>query len=564
LAGTRSINTTETLWQKIVKPRGPFFVSGLHDQSLFLNTLGSVIGPILVVIDILVHISIKKSFQFGILDISILLAVIVLVSIPYILRKTSYLFTARLFVAALLLTVGLIGVASYTLGISLKTVPDADIFSYMILPLLLSSTLLPLKDTFAFSVGSYVFELILPLVIPGMNLREMFQPLLFMSLSIPVLYFVTRHRDSLERLRTDDLKRNEERFKDLANLLPLSVFETDRTGKFTFVNQEALRCFGYSPADISAGLNVVQMISTDGQASIAEAVTRIVAGNVRPEFEYKALRKDGTVFPIIGYASRIIKDGASVGLRGVVIDVTERKAAEHKLEAALSALTHSNQDLEQFAYVASHDLQEPLRMISSYLQLLQKRYGASLHGEAKEFMDYAIDGANRMQGMIQDLLVYSRVNTQAQTFKPIAMQKIYNTVLLNLGPVISESGSVISCEALPEVMGHESQLVQLLQNLLANAIKFRGTHPPAIKISVKECDGYYQFNIRDNGIGIDPEFKDTIFVIFQRLHSRKQYSGSGIGLAVCKRIVERHGGKIWVESQLGQGSNFIFTLPKGV
>ncbi len=225
-------------------------------------------------------------------------------------------------------------------------------------------------------------------------------------------------------------------------------------------------------------------------------------------------------------------------------------------------LVRSNSDLQQFAYVASHDLQEPLRMVASYLQLLERRYKDKLDADANEFISYAVDGAGRMQTLINDLLAYSRVGTQGKPFKLTDYGEVLKRALLQLKIAIEESGAVITYdEPLPHIMGDENQLTQVLQNLVSNAIKFQGKEGPRIHIGVKQMEGEWVFSVKDQGIGMDPQYKDRIFLIFQRLHNRTEYLGTGIGLAICKRIIERHGGRIWVESEPEKGSTFYFTLP---
>lgn len=199
-------------------------------------------------------------------------------------------------------------------------------------------------------------------------------------------------------------------------------------------------------------------------------------------------------------------------------------------------------------------------MVSSYTQLIARRYQGKLDADADEFIAFAVDGANRMQRLIQDLLAYSRVNTTGRQFEPTAMETALNSALGNLVNAAKESQAVITHDPLPAVMGDERQLAQLFQNLLSNAIKFSGAQPPRIHISAKQTDGQWLFSVRDHGIGMDPQYGDRIFVIFQRLHTRAEYPGTGIGLAICKKIVERHGGRIWVESELGKGATFYFTM----
>ena len=234
----------------------------------------------------------------------------------------------------------------------------------------------------------------------------------------------------------------------------------------------------------------------------------------------------------------------------------------HTREQAEAALKRSNAELEQLAYVASHDMQEPLRMIASYLQLVERRYADQLDADGKEFIGYAVDGAKRMQALIQDLLAYSRVGTKGHPPAPVDAAAVLRTALAHLELAINESAATITADPLPWVMGDGGQLLQLIQNLLANAIKFRGTAPPRVHVGCQPDGDSWRFEVRDNGIGIDPEFAERIFVMFQRLHSRSAYPGTGIGLALCKRIVERHGGRLWVEPAEGGGSVFKFTLPQ--
>jgi two-component system sensor histidine kinase/response regulator len=230
-------------------------------------------------------------------------------------------------------------------------------------------------------------------------------------------------------------------------------------------------------------------------------------------------------------------------------------------EQVQAALRRSNAELEQLAYVASHDMQEPLRMVASYLQLVAERYGNALDADGHEFIGYAVDGAKRMQALISDMLTYSRVSTRARPFEPTDCARIVATAERHLQVAIEEGGAVITRGELPPVLGDEIQLLQLFQNLIGNAIKFRGHAAPRVHVSAQPAEDGWCFSVADNGIGVAPEYFERIFVLFQRLHGRKAYPGTGIGLALCKRIVERHGGRIWTESTPGQGSVFRFTLP---
>lgn len=241
----------------------------------------------------------------------------------------------------------------------------------------------------------------------------------------------------------------------------------------------------------------------------------------------------------------------------------DRKHAEQELAYKVEELARSNHDLEQFAYVASHDLQEPLRMVANYTQLLRERYQGKLDSEADKYIHYAVDGAIRMQTLIQDLLAFSRAGRAGMEVQEVDCHELVNQLLHTLQPMLRESGAKVLFDHLPAVRANRTQLQQVLQNLIANAIKFRGTEAPIIEVTVTRKSGDWLFSVRDNGIGIEPEHLDSIFVIFQRLHTRAEYPGNGIGLSICKKIIERHGGRIWVTSEHGAGSTFNFTIPGG-
>jgi len=249
----------------------------------------------------------------------------------------------------------------------------------------------------------------------------------------------------------------------------------------------------------------------------------------------------------------------NIKLRALNAELASKNA---ELTDSAQKLARSNAELEQFAYVASHDLQEPLRMVRSYVQLLEQRYRDRLDADAREFIDFAADGAGRMQGLISDLLSYSRLSTGGQSFQPVDCEAVFATALRNIAAAAQESGARITHAPLPNVSGDAVQLTQLFQNLLANAIKFRRDEPPEIDVRARPEGAVWRFSVQDNGIGIAPEYSEKVFVLFQRLHGRSSYAGTGIGLAICKKVVERHGGRIWVESSLGRGSTFYFTIPR--
>jgi light-regulated signal transduction histidine kinase (bacteriophytochrome) len=247
--------------------------------------------------------------------------------------------------------------------------------------------------------------------------------------------------------------------------------------------------------------------------------------------------------------------------RQLTLEIDVRKQVEGKLTRAMAELARSNTELEQFAYITSHDLQEPLRMVSSFVQLLAQRYKGKLDQDADDFINYAVDGVTRMQGLIKDILAYSRVGSRGKEFKSISSEVVLDHALSNLKTGIEQSGAVVTRDPLPVVTADNSQLVQLFQNLIGNAIKFHKDGAPRIHVSAHQQGNEWIFSVPDTGIVIAPEYFARIFLIFQRLHDRNQYPGTGIGLAICKKVVERHDGRIWAESEPDTGSTFYFTLP---
>ncbi len=343
-----------------------------------------------------------------------------------------------------------------------------------------------------------------------------------------------------------------------ASLDPLVTIGPD--GKITDVN---------AATEAATGFSRKQLIGTDFSDYFTEpAAARsgyqqvFREGSVR-DYPLGLRHRDGRITSVLCNAT-VYRDGTGqvVGVFAAARDIGARTPAEAALKQSLAELGRSNKDLEHFAYVASHDLQEPLRGIANFSELLAKRYAGKLDADADDFIGFIVDGANRMQKLIDDLLTYSRVGTRVTPFGPVACEQVLASARSNLEAAIAESGATIAHDPLPTVQGDMAQLVQLFQNLLGNAVKFRRDgEPPRIHISAALQNGEWTLSFRDNGIGIDPQFFGRLFVIFQRLHSQDKYGGTGIGLAVCKKSVERHGGRIWVESALGQGSTFHFTLP---
>jgi light-regulated signal transduction histidine kinase (bacteriophytochrome) len=257
-----------------------------------------------------------------------------------------------------------------------------------------------------------------------------------------------------------------------------------------------------------------------------------------------------------------LESAEGILVTAAIRDISARKESEEHLVKTVGELRRSNEELQQFAYVSSHDLQEPLRMVASYTQLLAKRYKGRLDSDADEFIAFAVDGCNRMQGLIQDLLAYSRAGTNGKTLCEVSGEEALQGALTNLRITIEQSGAVVSHDSLPAIETDETQLTQVFQNLVGNAIKYRAAEAPRVHVSAKKNgDHEWIFSVRDNGLGIAPQYFERIFILFQRLHGRNEFEGTGIGLAICKKVLERLGGRIWVESQPGTGSTFYFALP---
>jgi light-regulated signal transduction histidine kinase (bacteriophytochrome) len=278
--------------------------------------------------------------------------------------------------------------------------------------------------------------------------------------------------------------------------------------------------------------------------------------------EYRIRRRDGEFVEVSARGVPVRRaDGSVREWIGICTDMAERKRAEAALIQRTRELERSNAELQQFAYVASHDLQEPLRAVANFTQLLAERYAPQLDDDAREFIAFAVDGAVRMQALIHDLLAYSRVGTRSEVLEPVDCNEALGRAVSNLRISIAENAALVSHEELPVIQADATQLVQLFQNLIGNGIKFRGVNPPRVHVStVRQADNW-TFSVRDNGIGIEAQYAERIFDIFQRLHRREEYPGTGIGLAVCKKIVERHGGKIGVQSEPGKGATFFFSIP---
>jgi PAS domain S-box-containing protein len=369
---------------------------------------------------------------------------------------------------------------------------------------------------------------------------------------------ITAHRNAEMALRE-----SEARFRQTFELAGAGIAHIV-DGRFTRVNRSLCEILGRSESEL-IGASVRELSHPEDRDIATPVLKRIFAGEAeQARFEKRYLRPGGGVVWVEGVVALVKNEaGAPLYLIAIFDDVTERKEAEAALADAHEELKRSNAELEQFAYVASHDLQEPLRMVSSYTQLVQRRYGDRLDGDAREFMGFVVEGAARMKQLIEDLLAYSRVGTRGREFERVSLEAPLRKALTNLRQAVEEASAAVTWDALPTVMADEPQLAQLFQNLIGNALKFRSASVPRVHVSAEEKGAEWEIAVSDNGIGIEPQYYERIFMVFQRLHNKADYPGTGIGLAICKKVVERHGGRLWVESKPGAGSTFRFTLPKG-
>lgn len=359
------------------------------------------------------------------------------------------------------------------------------------------------------------------------------------------------------------LEKLHEKYYDLYDFAPVGYFTLDLISKVIEVNATGANLFGFRKEKIIENFFKFY-VTNESKESFQYHSNKALNEMEKQTFEIGLIRKNGIIFDAHIELLPYFEDknrpfNSAILLKMAVVDITEQKRLERELK-------RSNQELKQFAYVASHDLQEPLRTIASFTQLLAKRYEGKLDEDADEFIDFIVEASVRMKQQIEDLLEFSRVMTRGGQFKKLKIKKVINEELDSLKTLIDENNAEISCDPLPEIYADPKQIARLFQNLITNAIKFRKPdEPPKIHISAKrdkETDECI-FSVSDNGIGIEEQYTDRIFTIFQRLHTREEYGGTGIGLAVSKKIVERHGGRIWVESEFGKGSTFYFTIPLG-
>ncbi len=362
------------------------------------------------------------------------------------------------------------------------------------------------------------------------------------------------------------IEQQRRRLNNVIHNVPGLIWEghgSPRDGQtFDYINEYSETLFGYSSAELRDDPALWErMIYPEDYPAMWNRSIEIYDQRTTGTTNFRVARKDGRSVHVETYTSVVDTDKGETQVFGVMMDVSARKNAEFALEAYAKNLRRSNEELEQFAYVASHDLQEPLRMVTSYLQLIEDRYKDKLDADGIEFVDYAVGGAARMKNLINDLLMFSRVQRGGADFVRFSLDKALDRALRNLQLVIEDTGAIITRDPLPMLQGSETQMSQLFQNLISNALKFVGTQPPQIHIGFEQQDSVYQIFVRDNGIGIETAYLERIFVIFQRLHAKDKYPGTGIGLSIVKKVVENHGGRIWVESEVGVGTTFYFTLP---
>jgi PAS domain S-box-containing protein len=368
---------------------------------------------------------------------------------------------------------------------------------------------------------------------------------------------------SVRKKAEKHLAQMEGRYRGLLEAAPDAMVVVNQDGEIVLLNVQAEKQFGYKRDEL-LGQKVKNLIPEGfAERLVADALRSAedaLAQQIGTGIELIGRRKNGSDFPIEIMLSPL-ESAEGILVTAAIRDITKRKKAEAHLLLKVEELNRSNEELGQFAYVVSHDLQEPLRMVASYTQLLSRRYKGKLDSDADEFISFAVDGASRMQRLIQDLLAYSRVGTKGKDLLDTSSEDALQQALINLRGAIKDSGALVTHDPLPGVLADEMQLIQLFQNLVGNAIKYQSSGVPRVHVSAtRNGVRKWVFSVQDNGLGIDPQYFEKIFGMFQRLHKREEFAGTGIGLAICKKIVERHGGSISVESRPGLGSTFRFAL----
>lgn len=377
----------------------------------------------------------------------------------------------------------------------------------------------------------------------------------------PVGYLAMNRNVTEMKRKERELQESEKRYHLLVNeVVDYAIMMLDINGIILSWNKGAEKIKGYTEKEVLGRHFSIFYTEEDKLNDLPQKELEAAKKEKKHAYEGWRVKKDKSLFWADGVITELVDEEGNIkGFVKITRDLSERRKAAEEITKMTEELRRSNVELEQFAYVASHDLQEPLRMITSYVQLLERHYKDKLDKDANEFINYAVDGASRMQSLIYSLLEYSRIN-RIKPFEDINLDYVLNDVMKDLRVTVKETNAKVIWNDLPKIFGDQVLIGQLFFNLIANAIKFRSERPPEITISCRKYNDYYLFSVKDNGIGIKKEYREKIFVIFQRLHSKDKYPGTGIGLAICKKIVERHEGKIWVESTPDEGSTFYFTI----
>ncbi len=398
---------------------------------------------------------------------------------------------------------------------------------------------------------------------PGYKFSEKLSPITVLNQEGQPTGTKSSFLDNTEEKKMErKLEKSEALFRTLTDVSTVGIFMIELDGKYSFINERGCEIIGLDAEEI-LDLGTGRTIHPDDSEKVIEEWNKALKHMEHFKCEYRYHHLNGSDIWVIAVAKpNIDTSGRFVNYVGTLVDINEHQKAEEKVIKTLDELNRSNKELEHFAYVVSHDLQEPLRSVSNFLQLLSRRYNDKIDPKSAEYIDITVNGANRMQTMINDLLTYSRITTRGKKFTYTNCQAVLDDILRDLNATIEENDAIVTNGPLPTVFADNSQMKHLFQNLIVNGIKFHGGKQPKIHISVVEKNKEWLFLFQDNGIGIDSKYAESIFDVFKRLHTRKEYSGTGIGLSICRKIVHRHGGKIWIKSNLGECSKFYFTIPK--
>jgi len=546
------MQTFLTTWRWLTRPAPNLnaterLQSSLLAQLLIILVVVGGLGDIIYIAIYPVNLNIFRLIE---------IIAIVCLAVVYGLNRTGRLMPAAV------LTIGIISITIFSIGVeNFRRNGDVTILPFLVIPLLFASVFLPGRLNALLIVTFAGGMLALTLLNPTIFNKVLGGPFSFFVLVAILNFALSQHRDQIEQQRQAALVEAELRYRTLVEQSPAVTYEVALSDavvgeKHTvFISPQIKTLLGFTPAEWIADTGLwLRQIHPDDYARVLAEVTEKEKNHLDLNIEYRMLTRNGQT---VWLHSHSIDIPSQIGIRhGLMRDITERKQAEDELK-------RSNAELEQFAYMASHDLQEPLRAVAGMVQLLGQRYKGKLDERADEYIGHAVEASTRMQNLINDLLDYSRVSRFGKMFDETDLENCLKNALGNLQLSIQESNTQLTHDPLPTLRLDGAQMTQVLQNLIGNAIKFRGARPLRIHIGAKKLEQAWQFNISDNGIGIEPQYFERIFLIFQRLHTRREYPGTGIGLSLCKKIIEQHGGQIWVESQPEQGSTFYFTIPEG-